>query len=146
MLLAKKTIISKENVFLNLDSLSKEDAIKLTGEKLVDRGYAKNNYIQAMLDREELMTTYMGMGVAIPHGVNEAKKEVKSSGIVILQFPNGVDFDGEKAYLLIGIAGKGNEHLEILSNLAVILDDELTEKFRYESDKEKFINTFGVNL
>ena len=142
MLLAKKPAICEENIFLNLDSLSKEEAIKLAGQKLVERGYVKKGYIQAMLEREELMTTYMGMGVAIPHGINEAKKEVKSSGIVVLQFPEGVDFDGEKAYLLIGIAGKGNEHLEILSNIAVALDDELTERLRYENGKEEFINTF----
>ncbi|WP_343119298.1 PTS sugar transporter subunit IIA, partial [Clostridioides difficile] len=101
-----------------LDSVSKEEAITLAGRKLVENGYVKEEYIPAMLEREKVMTTYMGMGVAIPHGVNEAKKEILSSGIVILQFPNGIDFDGEKAYLLIGIAGVGDEHLEILSNIA----------------------------
>ncbi len=60
------------------------------------------------------------------------QKEILSSGIVILQFPNGIDFDGEKAYLLIGIAGVGDEHLEILSNIAVVLDDDLTERLKIQ--------------
>ncbi len=145
MLLAQKQVICEENIFLNLESISKEEAIKMAGQMLVNNGYVKEEYIEGMLKREELMTTYMGMGVAIPHGINEAKKDVLASGIVVLQFPQGVDFDGEMAYLLIGIAGKGNEHLEILSNIAVILDDELTEKFRYETNKTEFINTFGCN-
>lgn len=145
MLLVKKEILCEENIFLNVKSMSKEDAIRFTGQKLVDLGYVKDNYIQAMIDRENLMTTYMGMGVAIPHGINESKKDVQHSGMVILQFPQGIDFDGEMAYLLIGIAGKGNEHLEILSNIACKLDDDLTESLRYESNKQKFINSFGCN-
>ena len=89
------------------------------------------------------MTTFMGMGVAIPHGVNEAKKEVKESGIVILQFPEGVDFDGEKAHLVIGIAGVGNEHLEILSNIAVVLDDELTDRLKNSTSKDEVLEAFA---
>ena len=96
-----------------------------------------------MLEREKIMTTFMGMGVAIPHGVNEAKKEVKNSGIVILQFPEGVDFDGEKAHLVIGIAGVGNEHLEILSNIAVVLDDDLTDRLKDSTDKDEILEAFA---
>ena len=86
-------VLNENNIFLGLDSVSKEEAITLAGRKLVENGYVKEEYILAMLEREKVMTTYMGMGVAIPHGVNEAKKEILSSGIVILQFPNGIDFD-----------------------------------------------------
>ena len=136
-------VLCKENIFLGLDSVSKEDAIVLAGQKLVENGYVNENYIEAMLEREKLMTTFMGMGVAIPHGVNEAKKEVKESGIVILQFPEGVDFDGEKAHLVIGIAGDGNEHLEILSNIAVVLDDELTDRLKNSTSKDEVLEAFA---
>ena len=136
-------VLCKENIFLGLDSVSKEDAIVLAGQKLVENGYVNENYIEAMLEREKLMTTVMGMGVAIPHGVNEAKKEVKESGIVILQFPEGVDFDGEKAHLVIGIAGVGNEHLEILSNIAVVLDDELTDRLKNSTSKDEVLEAFA---
>lgn len=136
-------VLCKENIFLGLEPVSKEDAIILAGQKLVENGYVNENYIEAMLEREKIMTTYMGMGVAIPHGVNEAKKEVKQSGIVILQFPEGVDFDGEKAYLIIGIAGVGNEHLEILSNIAVALDDDLTDRLKDSTNKDEIIEAFA---
>ena len=136
-------VLCKENIFLGLESVSKEEAIVMAGKRLVENGYVNENYIDAMLEREKIMTTFMGMGVAIPHGVNEAKKEVKTSGIVILQFPEGVDFDGEKAYLIIGIAGVGNEHLEILSNIAVALDDDLTDRLKDSTDKEEFLQAFA---
>ena len=69
-------------------------------------------------------TMLMGMGVAIPHGTNEAKDAVRRTGVVLQQYPEGVDFDGEKAYLLFGIAGKGEEHLEVLAAICKVLEDE----------------------
>ena len=136
-------VLCKENIFLGLNTVTKEEAIVLAGKKLVENGYVNENYIDAMLEREKIMTTFMGMGVAIPHGVNEAKKQVKNSGIVILQFPEGVDFDGEKAHLVIGIAGVGNEHLEILSNIAVVLDDDLTDRLKDSTDKDEILEAFA---
>ncbi|MEG1285251.1 MAG: PTS sugar transporter subunit IIA [Romboutsia sp.] len=138
-----KKVLCEENICLGLPSVSKEEAIVMTGKKLIENGYVKEEYIEAMLEREKLMTTFMGMGVAIPHGVNEAKKEILSSGIVILQFPKGIDFDGELAYLIIGIAGVGNEHLEILSNIAIVLDDELTDRLKDTDSKEEILNAFA---
>ena len=139
----RKSIFNEDNIRLNAAFATKEEAIRAAGQILADNGYVKEEYIPAMLEREKVMTTYMGMGVAIPHGVNEAKKEILSSGIVILQFPNGIDFDGEKAYLLIGIAGVGDEHLEILSNIAVVLDDDLTERLKNSNDKQAFMEAFA---
>ena len=77
-----------------------------------------------MLPRENITSTYMGMGLAIPHGTAQAKESVLHSGIVVLQYPGGVDFDGEKARLIVGIAGVGDEHLTILAKVAGALDDE----------------------
>lgn len=136
-------ILCEENIFLNLESVSKEDAIKMAGRKLVENGYVDEGYIDAMLEREKIMTTYLGMGFAIPHGVNEAKKTIKSSGIVILQYPNGVDFGDEKAYIIIGIAGVNDEHLEILSKISILIDDELCEKLKNEQNKTEFIKLFA---
>ena len=87
-------------------------------------GYARPEYVDAMLRREELATTCLGMGLAIPHGTSDAKERVLRSGIVILQYPDGVDFDGEKAHLIVGIAGVGDEHLEILARLSASFEDE----------------------
>lgn len=136
-------VLNEKNIVLGLDSVSKEDAIVKAGQLLVEMGAVESDYIDAMLEREKLMTTYMGMGLAIPHGINEAKKHIKESGVVICQYPNGVDFDGEKAYLVVGIAGKGDEHLEILSSIAVALDDELIEKLAKSNDKADFVAAFA---
>ena len=94
-----------------------------------------------MLDRERLMTTYMGMGLAIPHGTSEAKSKVLRSGIAVLQYPEGVDFGEEKAFLIIGIAGVGDEHLEILAKVSSALEDEaLLERLSHQADVEEIYN------
>lgn len=136
--------LTEKNVVLGLETVSKEEAIRKAGEFLVELGAVENDYIDAMIEREKLMTTYMGMGLAIPHGINDAKKHIKESNIVICQYPEGVDFDGEKAYLVIGIAGKGDEHLEILSAIAVAADDELIASLSKSNDKNEFINAFEL--
>lgn len=119
------SVLSVENIVLNKNLATREEAIRFTGQVLVDRGYVEPAYIEKMLEREEMTSTFMGNGVAIPHGTDDAKKEVKASGLAIIQVPDGVDFgDGNIAKLLIGIAGKGDEHLEILSNIAVVVADE----------------------
>lgn len=142
---AKETsILNKNNIVLGLESVSKEEAIKRVGEILAKEGYVKEEYIQAMLEREEIVSTYIGMGVAIPHGVGEAKKEVKKSGIAVLQYPNGIKFGDEVAYLVVGIAGVGDEHLTILSNIAMSLEDEgLVEKLRKTYDVNDILKVFN---
>ena len=118
-------VLSVENIVLNKGLATREEAIRFTGQVLVDRGYVETAYIEKMLEREEMTSTFMGNFVAIPHGTEDAKSEVKESGIAIIQVPEGVDFgDGNIAKLLIGIAGKDDEHLEILSNIAVVVADE----------------------
>ena len=136
-------ILCEENIFLNLESVSKEEAIKMAGRKLFENGYVNENYIDAMLEREKIMTTYLGMGFAIPHGVSDAKKEIKRTGIVILQYPNGVEFEDGTAHIIIGIAGVDDEHLEILSNISILIDDELCDKLKVEQDKSEFIKLFA---
>ncbi|SHJ07542.1 PTS system, mannitol-specific IIC component [Dethiosulfatibacter aminovorans DSM 17477] len=116
--------LKPENIMVGLKSVSKEEAIKQAGEILFKGGYVKEDYIEAMLQRDRELSTFIGNGTAIPHGVNEAKKEIKHTGISILQYPDGIDYDGNTVYLVVGIAGLGNEHLKILSNLAEIIEDE----------------------
>jgi PTS system mannitol-specific IIA component len=120
-----KAILAKENILLNAVIGSKEEAIRLTGNILVDKGYVDADYIEKMLEREELTTTYMGNFVAIPHGTEDSKPFVKESGISFIQVPQGVDFgNGNIVKLLIGIAGKDNEHLDILSSIAIVCSEE----------------------
>ena len=120
----KKAVLKKEGIKTGLKSVDKETAIRAAGQLLCDLGFTDEAYIQAMVDRENMVSTYMGMGVAIPHGTSDAKEDVKKTGIVVMQYPEGVDFGEEKAYLIIGIAGVGDEHLEILGNIVASLEDE----------------------
>lgn len=117
-------ILQPGNIRVGLPAEPKEEAIRRAGELLVADGYARPEYVDAMLRREELATTCLGMGLAIPHGTSDAKERVLRSGIVVLQYPDGVDFDGEKAHLIVGIAGVGDEHLEILARLSASFEDE----------------------
>ena len=120
----KPDVLTEENILTGLPSESKEDAILRAGKLLEERGYVHAGYAEAMVEREKAATTYMGMGIAIPHGTDEAKKDIVRSGVVVLQYPDGVDFDGEKAFILAGIAGKGDDHIEILASLGETFEDE----------------------
>jgi PTS system mannitol-specific IIC component len=134
-------LLLKQNILTSLPSESKEAAIRRAGALLAESGYVDASYADAMLEREKTASTYMGMGLAIPHGTAEAKKSVKHSGIVVLQYPDGVDFDGEKARLLVGIAGAGGEHIGILAKVAEALDDEnLLEKLSTTKDPQEIFN------
>lgn len=134
-------ILNVNNIELNVKSESKIEAIERAGRILIANGYVDENYIDGMKAREEVVTTYMGNGVAIPHAINEYKKDIKNSGIVINQYPNGVDFgDGNIAYIVIGIAGVGDEHMDILSMIAlVIMNEENVERLRNAKTKEDII-------
>lgn len=139
-----KDILSLNNIHLNVELSDKEEAINYAGRILVDQGYVEPSYIDKMLEREKLTSTYMGNFVAIPHGVEESKKDVRSSGISVVTVPNGVDFDGNSVKILIGIAGKGDEHLEILSQIAIVLSEmENIEKIISASSKEEIIKLFN---
>lgn len=142
------SILTKENIRLNTAVGSKEEAIRMTGSILVEKGYVEADYIEKMLEREELTTTYMGNFVAIPHGTEDSKDFVKESGISFIQVPDGVDFGaGNIVKLLIGIAGKNNEHLDILSNIAIVCsEEENIEKLVNAKTAEEILAIFeGVN-
>ncbi len=119
----KKQVIIADGIKLGQKPVTKEEAIQAAGELLVKLGYVDESYIDAMQEREKLVSTYMGMGVAIPHGTTQAKGTVKKTGIVFIQYPEGVDFGTEKAQLVFGIAGIGDEHLDLLSKLCTLLED-----------------------
>lgn len=117
-------ILEKTNILVRLPSESKEEAIRRAAELLQKQGYVNENYHGLMLQRETECTTYIGNGVAIPHGISRSEKDILKSGIVVLQYPDGVSYNGQMAYLVIGIAGKNSEHLDILANIACLLDKQ----------------------
>ena len=130
-------VIQLDGIKLNLPSVSKEEAITEAGKLLRELGYVDGAYIPAMLEREELVTTYIGMGLAIPHGTTHGDDVIHKTGIVLLQYPDGIQFGDEKAQLVIGIAGKGGEHMEVLSKICLALEDEaVLNKMKTTNDKE----------
>ncbi len=133
----KKQVIVAEGIRLNQTPVTKEEAIQAAGELLAELGYVDSSYADAMQEREKIVTTYMGMGVAIPHGTTQAKGTVKKTGIVLLQYPDGVEFGDEKAQLVFGIAGIGDEHLDLLAKICEMLEDEeLLETLKTTADTD----------
>lgn len=132
---SKKRVIDENGVKLNQQPVSKEEAIRAAGKLLVKQGCVGEAYVDAMIEREKLVSTYMGMGLAIPHGTSEAKGSVKKTGIVLVQYPEGIDFGEEKAQLVFGIAGIGDEHLDLLAKICEALEDEdVLEKMKTTDD------------
>ncbi len=135
-----KDILIKDGIVLNQKSVSKEEAIAAAGQLLTDLGYVDAEYIPLMLEREKIVTTYIGMGLAIPHGTTHEADIIHKTGIVLLQYPEGIQFGDEKAQLVIGIAGMGGEHMEVLSKICLALEDEaVLEKMKTTNDKDWII-------
>ncbi len=120
----KPDLLYRENVRVGCKADTKENVIRAVGQMLVDSGYVNQSYVDAMVKREETFSTFMGNEIALPHGVEEAKKEVKASGIAVMVFPEGTDWDGEVVKIVVGIAGVGEEHLQILSSIAELALEE----------------------
>lgn len=118
--------LQESNIFLGLQATDKEQAIRFAGAQLVAGGYVEADYVDAMLAREALSSTYLGESIAVPHGTVEAKDRVLRTGIVICQYPQGVRFGDDPddiAHLVIGIAARNNEHIQVITHLTNALDD-----------------------
>lgn len=117
-------LIPTENILINQTIADRDSAIEAAGSKLVEIGAVTQDYIQAMKEREAIVSTYMGNFLAIPHGTDEAKSAVLKSGIVLIQAPEGIDWDGNEVKVVVGIAGKDGEHLDLLSQIAIVFSEE----------------------
>lgn len=127
----KKELLYRENIQVNCKAASQEEVIREVGGMLVKSGYVDAPYVDAMLEREESFSTFMGNGLALPHGVEAAKKDIKASGIAVMTFPEGIDWAGNTVNVVIGIAGVGEEHLNILGVIAEkMLDDTAAERLK----------------
>lgn len=138
--------LPKQNIYLAQVAKDKQDAITLVANSLVKSGYIDQNYLQGMLEREKQTSTYLGNGIAIPHGTLATKSLVKKTGVVLFQFPQGIEWgDGNIAYIVIGIAACSDEHLNLLRQLTHILSDEdLTKILASTSDLGLFERLFSI--
>jgi len=124
-----KPVLSPELIRLGQQTAGRDQAIELVGQMLVSGDYVRPAYVASMKARELTMSTYVGNGIAIPHGTFEDKTLILATGIAVAQFPNGVNWDGTNlAYLIVGIAAIRDEHIGVLANLARVLEDEAVSK------------------
>lgn len=136
-----KPILTEDNIRLKVKVKNKEEAIQRVGEILVENGYTTPVYIEHMQEREKRFSVYIGNHLAIPHGIESSDQEIYTSGLAVLQVPDGVEFDGNIAYVVIGIAGKNGTHLNMLSQMALICaDEENIEKMKNATTKKEIMD------
>lgn len=133
-------VLTAKNIELNRSFKNKLEAIHAAGRILVDNGYVAEEYITSMIERDRDVSVYIGNSLAIPHGLPESEPYINESGISVIQVPNGVDFDGQTAYVVIGIAGKNNTHMDILSQIAIVcMEESNVQKIRTAHTKESIL-------
>jgi len=142
------SILTLTRILLGAPSCTKEEAIRLAGQLLVNTGCVLPEYVEGMLAREKTMSTYVGYGFSIPHGEYENYAHILQSGLSFVQFPDGVEWDeGEKAYVVIGIAARANEHVKVLAQLAEAIEDEnLRTILMTTQDPHKVLEILSVSL
>ena len=133
------SLIQLAGIRLGATVSSKEEAVRLCGSTLQDLGAVESEYVLAMWERENIFPSYMGEGVAIPHGTDESRKHVNFAQLVFVRFDQPVDWNGEEVSICVGIAAKGDEHNEILGNLADRIMDEKSYKVMAESNSAEEI-------
>jgi PTS system mannitol-specific IIA component/phosphocarrier protein FPr len=133
-------MLTPDSVRLGCKATDKVDAVRQTGEVLIAIGAVEPGYLDAMQERERSVSTYVGEAVAIPHGTNESRSLVRRTALAVLQFPDGVDWDGEPVQLCIGIASSGDEHVGLLAALArILLQPEQAHQLRTATDPDDVI-------
>ncbi len=136
------SLLSREALITGLPSTSMEEAISFVGNILVERGHVEASYVDGMLEREKTGSTYLGNGVAMPHGTFESRDAVIRTGIVVAQYPDGIDWASGTAHLVIGLGAVGDDHVAILSHIADVLqDEEVAEQLWTTTDMDFLYDT-----
>jgi PTS system mannitol-specific IIA component len=117
-------VVTKELIVASGAATTRDDAIREAGDLLVKVDAVTPAYVDAMAERERSISTYMGNYLAIPHGTNDAKAAIRHSAVSLVRYANPIDWDGNEVRIVVGIAGIGDEHLGILSKIAIIFSDE----------------------
>ena len=143
--MSNDSILAPGSVRLGLASVSKDDAIRLCGQVLLDAGAVTPDYVDGMFARELQVSTYIGEGVAIPHGTNESRGFITAPALGFLQFPDGIDWDGNQVKVCIPIASAADDHLEILAALAEqLMEADAAERLRTTSSVEEVLELLKV--
>ena len=132
-------VLNTDDVRLGCEATDMESAIRMVGAQLVERGAVDSQYIDGMLQREQTVSTYLGNGVALPHGMLDSRPYIRHTAIAIAQFPEGVDWGGGTAHLVVGLAAIGEDHVAVLSQLAEVLQQEELCEQMWVTDDAQFI-------
>lgn len=117
-------VLTIDRVRIHPGSATRDEAMREAAALLEAAGAVTAAYYDAMQAREQTVSTYMGNELAIPHGTNDAKDAILASALSIVRYDGGIDWDGDQVTFVVGIAGVGDEHLEILSQIAILFSDE----------------------
>jgi len=117
-------VLTEKQIKIEGTATTKLEAMREAADILVAAGAVTGAYLPAMLEREESVSTYMGNYLAIPHGTNESKDAILASALSFVRYSTPIDWDGNPVRFVVGIAGIGNEHLDILSSIAIVFSDE----------------------
>jgi mannitol PTS system EIIA component len=136
----REDLLDPRAVLLGQSAASREEAVRRCGRALMEVGAVAEPYVEAMLERERTISTYVGEGVAIPHGTSASKQDVLRDAICVVGFPGGVDWDGENVVLCVGIAAAGDGHVPLLAALAeILLDPERARSLREAKDVQQVL-------
>jgi mannitol PTS system EIIA component len=140
------SLLSERTIRVRASFTDKEEAIRACGALLAEAGHIEDGYIDMMVERDRKSTVYVGNGVAMPHGTEASRRFVKSTGLAIVQVPEGVDFgDGNIARILIAIAARGEEHIDLLTEIAeTCADDERLAKLIAAADPREVLALLGA--
>jgi mannitol/fructose-specific phosphotransferase system IIA component len=128
-------LLEAEGVRLGLRAADRWDAVAQAGEVLLEIGAVERPYLEAMVEREHLLSTFLGEGFALPHGTDASRAHVRHPAIAVLQFPEGVDWGGGLVHVAIAVASATDEHVRILAEVAtVITDPEKAQRLREADD------------
>ena len=147
--MSQKSVLIKESILTNKEFSDNKEATVAAGNLLLENGYIQKEYIQSMLEKLDTQSfaTYIGNGVAIPHGMSEGSKYIIDTGISVIQVPEGVDWNEEKAYIIVGIAANSDDHMNVLASLADAIEDiEDAKKLWKETSVDKIFNLLSENL
>ncbi|MEZ9426300.1 fused PTS fructose transporter subunit IIA/HPr protein [Vibrio lentus] len=133
--------LSKSDITLGQTAEDKFKAIQNIAGDLTAKGLVDSGYVEGMLNRENQNSTFLGNGIAIPHGTTDTRGLVKETGVAVHHFPEGIDWaDGNRVYVAIGIAAKSDEHLGILKQLTKVLAaDGVEEKLKQAKSEDEII-------
>jgi mannitol/fructose-specific phosphotransferase system IIA component len=131
------TLLSPEGIRLGCTASDRFDAVQQAGELLYALGAVEEGYVPAMAERERMMSSFVGEGFALPHGTDAARSLVRRATLAFLQYPDGIEWEGERVHVCVAIAATGDEHVGVMSSLAqILLDPDQAEALRTAADPD----------